>query len=113
MPFLKPWWYCKNGSTLILLLGLAVATGNKILYLFSPLKNFVNKTLISEGGRLEKELEYISKTLGDGSGATNQLLIQTPVEDGRFSTVLSSEALLTHLEVMKSATRVFVEVDDT
>ncbi len=62
---------------------------------------------------MEKELEYLSKTLGEGSGATNQLLIQTPAEDGRLSSVLSAEALLTHLEVMKSATRVVVEMDDT
>jgi hypothetical protein len=66
----------------------------------------------SEGGRLEKELQYVSETLGVGAGATHQLIIQTPSEDSRLASVLTPESLLTHLEVIKAATRVVVEKDD-
>ena len=60
-------------------------------------------------------------TLGAGAGATNELIIQTPSEDEEYgfgstknslSTVLSSEALLLHLEVLKNASKVVVEKED-
>ena len=76
---------------------------------------------ISEGGRLQEELRYVEDTLGAGAGATNELIIQTPAEDQEYtfgnsknslSTVLSSEALLLHLEVLKNASKVVVEKED-
>ena len=60
-------------------------------------------------------------TLGAGAGATNELIIQTPSEYEEYgfgstknslSTVLSSEALLLHLEVLKNASKVVVEKED-
>ena len=60
-------------------------------------------------------------TLGAGAGATNELIIQTPSEYKEYgfgntknslSTVLSSEALLLHLEVLKNASKVVVEKED-
>ena len=66
----------------------------------------------TEGGRLEKELQYLSDTLGAGAGSLSQLVIQTPSEDGRLASVLTPEALLTHMEVIRAATRVVVEKDD-
>lgn len=65
----------------------------------------------AEGGRLQKELEYVENTLGIGAGATNELIIQTPKEDA-IGSVLTTESLLTHLEVIKAAARVVVEKDD-
>ena len=62
--------------------------------------SFLNVLFIiffSEGGRLEKELRYVSETLGVGAGATHQLIIQTPSEDSRHASILTSDALLTHL----------------
>ena len=54
----------------------------------------------------------MSDTLGVGAGATHQLLIQTPAEESRLATILTPEALLTHLDVIRAATRVVVERDD-
>lgn len=65
---------------------------------------------IAEGGRLEKELGYIQRTLGEGVGSTNQILIHTPKEDG--ANVLHPDTLLAHLQVLKAAIQVSVEVFD-
>ena len=76
---------------------------------------------IAEGGRLQRELKYVEESLGLGAGATNELIIQTPSQEeesffgkegNKLSTVLSSEALLLHLEVLRNASRVVVEKDD-
>ncbi len=64
----------------------------------------------AEGGRLQKELQYVTDKLGVGAGATNELVIQTPVFEA--GTVLTPEALLTHLDVIKAASNVVVESDD-
>ena len=70
---------------------------------------------------MQKELRYVEDTLGVGAGATNELIIQTPSEDEEYnfgngksslSTILSSEALLLHLEVLKNASTVVVEKED-
>ncbi|KAL0278830.1 UNVERIFIED_CONTAM: hypothetical protein PYX00_000524 [Menopon gallinae] len=65
---------------------------------------------IEEGGRLEKELRYTQKTLGEASGSTHELLIQTPKDPG--ASLLHAGALLTHLEVVKAATSVTVQLFD-
>ena len=63
---------------------------------------------MEEGGRLDKELRYVEDTLGKDYGGINQMLIQT-AEDGNL---LTSDSLIQHLEVLKRATRVRVEMDD-
>ena len=65
----------------------------------------------SVGGSLEKELNYIKTTTGEGNGNTNQLLIQTPKDES--ANVLNADALLYHLEVLKAATDVTVDLFDT
>ncbi len=57
-------------------------------------------------------MKYVSKHLGEGAGATSQMLIQTP-DDLDFGTVLTPEAMLAHLDVLKTASKIVVEVDDT
>lgn len=66
--------------------------------------------LFAEGGRLEKELRYTQKTLGEASGSTHELLIQTPKD--LAASLLHPEALLTHLDVVKAATSVSVHLFD-
>ncbi len=61
-----------------------------------------------EGGRLEKEMKYIRTTLGEGFGSTNQIVIQTPKTTG--ASVLHVNALLLHLQAMKVATKVTVDM---
>ena len=82
---------------------------------------FLFSLFFAEGGRLQKELSYVEETLGAGAGATNELIIQTPAQNeeygfgngkNKLSTVLSSEALLLHLEVLKDASKIVVEKDD-
>ena len=68
----------------------------------------IEKLWVEEGGRLDKELRYVEETLGKDYGGINQMLIQT-AEDGNM---LTSESLLQHMEVLKKATRVRVEMDD-
>lgn len=69
-----------------------------------------NILFFTEGGRLEKELRYIRRTLGEGVGSTNQILIHTPKEEG--ANVLHPDILLAHLQVLKAAIQVSVEVFD-
>ncbi len=69
----------------------------------------LEKLWVAEGGRLDREMDYIDKTLGAGSGGVNQMFIQTAEGDGKM---LTSDALLNHLEVLLKATRVTVSRDD-
>ena len=64
--------------------------------------------LSSEDGRLEKELNYMKSTLGEGIGNTNQLLIQTPRDTN--ANILHADALLYHLQVMQAATEITVDL---
>lgn len=64
-----------------------------------------------EGGRLEKELQYIRSTLGDGHGTTNQIIIQTPKQSS--VSVLHPNSLLLHLQVMRTAIATTVDMFDS
>ena len=68
----------------------------------------LEKLWVEEGGRLDQELKYVEETLGGGSGGINQMVIQT----GEDVALLTPESLLHHLDVLKAATRVTVEIGD-
>ncbi|XP_076041583.1 protein patched [Oratosquilla oratoria] len=70
----------------------------------------VEKLWVEEGGRLERELAYVSATLGEGAGSTKQMMIQTPRRKG--VNVLHPSAVLAHLHVLKRATEVEVNMFD-
>lgn len=70
----------------------------------------VHQLWIQEGGRLEQELKYTQNALGEIESTTHQLLIQTPKDPD--ASVLNSQALITHLEVLKQATSVTVQMFD-
>lgn len=53
--------------------------------------------LSTEGGRLEAELKYTAKALGEADSSTHQLIIQT-AKDPDVS-LLHAGALLEHLKV--------------
>eukprot|EP00095_Tigriopus_kingsejongensis_P000792 maker-scaffold67_size430214-snap-gene-3.36 protein:Tk00792 transcript:maker-scaffold67_size430214-snap-gene-3.36-mRNA-1 annotation:"patched 1 " len=76
------------------------------------LSNILHFCLMEEGGRLQREMQYVEAHLGQGAGATSEMIIQTPLEDSGTASILTSEALLSHLEVLRSATKVVVEHDD-
>ena len=54
-------------------------------------------------GRLDKELQYTKKSLGEGCGVTNELLIQTPTVEG--TNILTVQALKRHLDILMRVTR--------
>ncbi|XP_066986955.1 protein patched [Macrobrachium rosenbergii] len=68
----------------------------------------VQKLWVEEGGRLEQELAYVEKTLGEGYGTTKQILILTPKDPG--ANVLHPKSLLAHAAVLKAATSVKIEM---
>ncbi|XP_068677045.1 protein patched homolog 1-like isoform X1 [Montipora foliosa] len=65
---------------------------------------------IEVGGRLERELEYTKKSLGEGYGGTNELLIQTPNMEG--TNILTVKAMKQHLEALTAASNVSVDIFD-
>ncbi|XP_037068599.1 LOW QUALITY PROTEIN: protein patched homolog 1-like [Pollicipes pollicipes] len=65
---------------------------------------------VEEGGRLERELEYVRSSLGDGAGSLNQIVVQTP--HGQAGSVLRPDALLAHLHAVKAASQVSVDMYD-
>ncbi|XP_037715754.1 protein patched [Drosophila subpulchrella] len=71
----------------------------------------VHQLWIQEGGRLEAEMAYTQKTIGEDEAATHQLLIQTTHDPN--ASVLHPQALLAHLEVLVKATAVKVHLYDT
>lgn len=70
----------------------------------------MKKKISTEGGRLEQELAYTQKSLGEIETSTHQLLIQTPKDPD--ASVLHPQALLTHLEVLKQAMSIEIEMFD-
>ena len=61
-------------------------------------------------GQLDKELENTTKALGEGYGSTNELLIQTPNEEG--TNILTVQALERHLDILMEVTNVSVDFFD-
>ena len=64
---------------------------------------------------MERELKYVEEQLGKGAGASTEMVIQTPANADASGTasILTPEALLAHLNILKAATRVVVEREDT
>lgn len=61
--------------------------------------------LFTEGGRLEAELKYTAKALGEADSSTHQLIIQT-AKDPDVS-LLHPGALLEHLKVCNLLQKIF------
>ena len=68
----------------------------------------IDRLWVVEGGRLDREMKYLDSTLGEGAGGVNQMVIQT----AGGSRLLTADSLLSHLEVLKRATRVTVQKND-
>lgn len=60
----------------------------------------------------DPSLDYVRNTFGEPMGAANLILIQTPKEDHPDVNLLEPEALLMHLDVMRVATQVSVDLFD-
>ncbi|XP_059620368.1 protein patched isoform X2 [Phlebotomus argentipes] len=71
----------------------------------------VQQLWIQDGGRLEEELKYTLKSLGETGSSTHQLVIQVSKEPN--ASILHTHALMIHLEVLRRATAVTVHMFDT
>lgn len=96
----------------VLFVGLLVLSTFCVGLKSASIQTDVEKLWVEEGGRLEKELAYMRRTLGEGAGSTHQILIQTP-SNGQGGSLLSRDALLAHLRAVHAATKVTVEMFDT
>jgi len=83
--------------------------------------NLLTYCNVLEGGRLSDELAYTLKWLGEGSGTTYELIIQSPRRavgpwvDGptrSSSNVLTVKSMLQHLEAVRAVTKLSVELFD-
>lgn len=76
----------------------------KILF---GLTNFI--LFVAEGGRLEEELTYTRNTIGEGSGTTNQIVIQTPKSGNN---ILTAESFKQHRDALVKASAISITMFD-
>ncbi|CAG2100407.1 unnamed protein product, partial [Medioppia subpectinata] len=100
--------FIQKNAGKVLFVGLLVLITFCVGLKSATIETNVERLWVEEGGRLEKEMKYIRTTLGEGFGSTNQIVIQTPKSTG--ATVLHESALLLHLQAMKVATKVTVDM---
>ncbi|XP_033636690.1 protein patched homolog 1-like isoform X1 [Asterias rubens] len=100
--------YIQFHSGKVLFLGVIIMGAFAVGLKQARIETNVEKLWVEVGGRLERELDYTTKTLGEGWGITNQIIIQTPKEDG--GNVLTQEALLQHVRSSFLATQVQVSM---
>ncbi|BFZ16560.1 hypothetical protein BsWGS_19599 [Bradybaena similaris] len=72
------------------------------------LETQVEELWVEEGGRLQEELEYVKKTIGEGSGTSFELIIQTPKKG---ISLLHVDSVMLHYQTVLAATKVKVDVD--
>ena len=64
---------------------------------------------VAEGGRLEEELTYTRNTIGEGSGTTNQIVIQTPKSGNN---ILTAESFKQHRDALVKASAISITMFD-
>lgn len=67
---------------------------------------------IQKSSRVDSELNYVYGAIGETSGSTSQLLIQTPSQEHANNNLLTVNALMVHLEALAIATQVTVDLYD-
>ncbi|XP_039274094.2 protein patched homolog 1-like [Styela clava] len=73
---------------------------------YGTLETEVENLWVESGGKLEEELEYTKKSIGEGLGATWQILIQTGEDTATI------ESMKLHLAAARAATEIKVTVYD-
>ncbi|XP_076353489.1 protein patched-like isoform X1 [Tachypleus tridentatus] len=102
--------FIQKNAGKVLFVGLLVFSSFCVGLKSASMQTDVEKLWVEEGGRLEKELRFIRSILGEGSGSTHQLIIQTPKE--QEANILHVDALLLHLYAVRAATQVTVKMFD-
>ncbi|CAL1543201.1 unnamed protein product, partial [Lymnaea stagnalis] len=72
------------------------------------LETNVDELWVEEGGRLEKELNYVKDTIGVGSGTSYELIIQTPKKG---ISLLNMDSVMLHYQAVLAATKIKVDID--
>ncbi|GAB1608434.1 protein patched homolog 1-like [Argonauta hians] len=73
------------------------------------LETNIEQLWVEQNGRLSRERDYTKKTIGDGSGTTYEVIIQTP--DNGLN-ILSVESMLLHLQAVMAAAKIKVTLYD-
>ncbi|CAH3129517.1 unnamed protein product [Pocillopora meandrina] len=94
----------------VIMLGFLLLIISAIGLIKAELETNAENLWIEVDGRLEKELLYTKKALGEGYGGTQELLIQTPNIKG--TNILSVQAMKRHLDVLMRVTNISVELFD-
>lgn len=88
----------------LLLIVLCVAI--KSVKIDAELSNWIQRS-----SRVDSELNYVNGAIGETSGSTSQLLLQTPRQE-HTNNLLTVNALMVHLEALAIATHVTVDLYD-
>ncbi|KAK3091489.1 hypothetical protein FSP39_020198 [Pinctada imbricata] len=67
----------------------------------------VENLWVEEDGRLEEELKYTRNTVGEGTGTTSQLVVQTPK---RGTNILTVESFQYHLETLRKVSEIEIDL---
>ncbi|XP_064624757.1 protein patched homolog 1-like isoform X2 [Lineus longissimus] len=93
----------------VLFVGLLVLALCAVGLKTADIEEDLERLWVEDGGRLQTELAYTKKVLGEGSGTTSEIVIQTP---SIGSNLLSKESFLLHLNTVLEATKIKVEMFD-
>lgn len=102
--------FSQRFSWTVLAIGFFILIGFSVGLLTARIETDVEKLWVEVDGRLEKELQYTKDSLGEGSGTTNELLIQAS-NNGKGN-ILSVGSLQEHLRAVQKAIEVKVTIYD-
>ncbi|KAG8455319.1 hypothetical protein GDO86_001497 [Hymenochirus boettgeri] len=100
--------YIQKNCGKFLVVGLLIFGAFAVGLRAANLETNVEELWVEVGGRVSYELNYTRQKIGEEAMFNPQLMIQTPLEDG--ANVLTTEALLQHLNSALEATKVQVNM---
>ncbi|XP_051007102.1 protein patched homolog 1 [Acomys russatus] len=98
--------YIQKNCGKFLVVGLLIFGAFAVGLKAANLETNVEELWVEVGGRVSRELNYTRQKIGEEAMFNPQLMIQTPKEEG--ANVLTTEALLQHLDSALQASRVHV-----
>uniref|UniRef100_A0A7N9CVH7 Patched 1 n=1 Tax=Macaca fascicularis TaxID=9541 RepID=A0A7N9CVH7_MACFA len=98
--------YIQKNCGKFLVVGLLIFGAFAVGLKAANLETNVEELWVEVGGRVSRELNYTRQKIGEEAMFNPQLMIQTPKEEG--ANVLTTEALLQHLDSVLQASRVHV-----
>ena len=102
--------FIQKNAGMILFFGVLILVTFLVGLKSASIETNVEKLWVEDSGRLEAEMQYVRAILGEGVGSSNEIVIQTP--STQSGSVLGQKAMLFHLEALKSAIGVEVNLFD-